>query len=92
MVGLNVLALSGYFVCGITETCCDAPGVGGICCDVCENCTGGACITKADDTICGTGKFCCSGVCIDILSDENNCGGCGDHCDGTCINGVCDIA
>lgn len=45
---------------------------------------------------CSNTQACCNDVCIDILSDVNNCGGCGLVCDDGnpctfdyCINGVC---
>ncbi len=47
-------------------------------------CCGGKCK-------CNPGEACCDGKCIDITSDESNCGGCGIHCgeDEECCNGVC---
>jgi hypothetical protein len=31
----------------------------------------------------------CGGVCVDTATDPNNCGGCGNVCQGTCVNGGC---
>ena len=93
MLYLGTLLESGYLICGIEETCCDSPGAGGICCDVCEDCSGGACNPKGDNAVCGTGMKCCSDICIDILSDESNCGTCFNMCStppfNCCVNGQC---
>jgi hypothetical protein len=33
----------------------------------------------------------CNGECVDLMSDEENCGACGNQCphDSHCINGAC---
>ena len=40
---------------------------------------------------CAPGLVLCDGACIDIAADANNCGGCGNSCDGggTCSLGNC---
>jgi hypothetical protein len=42
---------------------------------------------------CSSGQGCCSGTCIDIQTDTNNCGACNNSCNGTtpgqCQNGSC---
>jgi hypothetical protein len=40
---------------------------------------------------CPTGQGCCSGTCIDLQSDVNNCGSCGNVCNSlqTCNSGQC---
>ena len=44
---------------------------------------------------CAGGQDCCNGVCMDVLSDEANCGSCGHTCAdsgngaGVCCNGQC---
>lgn len=44
----------------------------------------------ADSPSCGEGKAMCRGRCIDILSNQHNCGGCGNVCpQGACKQGVC---
>ncbi|MFA5723932.1 MAG: hypothetical protein WC979_06760 [Candidatus Pacearchaeota archaeon] len=53
--------------------------------DVCSagTCTGG--------TGCGT-QTCCTSGCINQLTDNNNCGSCGNNCTAqgkTCLNGIC---
>lgn len=97
MMWLGALLESGYLICQAAQTCCDSPGIGGICCTVCENCVSGACVTKSNNSVCGTGFVCCSGVCTPILSDPNNCGSCGNVCtapncvcnNGSCVEGAC---
>ena len=31
----------------------------------------------------------CNGACTDFATDENNCGGCGNVCSGSCVGGQC---
>ena len=40
---------------------------------------------------CPTGERLCSGVCVNTLTDHNNCGGCGNACatGSQCVNGSC---
>ncbi|PSM30957.1 Stigma-specific protein, Stig1, partial [Haliangium sp. UPWRP_2] len=40
---------------------------------------------------CPTGQTNCSGTCVNLQDDKNNCGGCGMVCNGTknCSGGVC---
>ncbi len=35
------------------------------------------------------GQTACNGACVDITSDPNNCGGCGQACSGSCVAGTC---
>ncbi|MCB9602988.1 MAG: hypothetical protein H6722_26735 [Sandaracinus sp.] len=39
---------------------------------------------------CRVGFELCDGRCVDLLSDPENCGGCGVVCLGACVEGVCD--
>ena len=43
------------------------------------------------DTKCSFGYDCCSGVCVNKLSDANNCGFCGNKCKSNlaCKSGLC---
>jgi hypothetical protein len=45
----------------------------------------GLCSNTPEDSDCG------GGVCVDLISDVNNCGSCGNGCDAgaTCCNGTC---
>lgn len=42
---------------------------------------------------CPSGQVCCSGTCVNLQTDPNNCGTCGNSCNGTtpgrCQNGGC---
>lgn len=70
--------------------CTDALGikacwdVGSILLDKCGSCT----------TRCPFGYLCCSGVCVDPLTNNNNCGFCGCVCPGnlSCRFGLCGYA
>jgi hypothetical protein len=41
--------------------------------------------------VCGSETNDCDGLCVDVLTDVNNCGGCGKVCLSgmSCINGTC---
>ena len=55
-------------------------------CGPCEERVDNYCVLKeaGKDTV-------CNGVCVDVLTDPNNCGSCGNVCVGgdTCQNGIC---
>jgi len=39
---------------------------------------------------CGEGRGCCNGTCVDLQTDETNCGQCGKACGGSpCLEGRC---
>lgn len=40
---------------------------------------------------CGEGKGCCDGKCVDLQTDESNCGACGEACPAgaTCVESAC---
>ncbi len=38
---------------------------------------------------CGWGELLCGDECVDVLWDADNCGGCGDTCNGDCYDGEC---
>jgi Flp pilus assembly pilin Flp len=45
-------------------------------------------------TTCPTGQTNCSGACVDLTADDNNCGSCGNVCPSTapaCIASVCTV-
>jgi hypothetical protein len=64
-----------------------------------DYCNNGTCYHEwhcQADADCDNGQACCSGACVDILFDENNCGGCGMVCaqgesceQGVCVSGGC---
>jgi hypothetical protein len=41
--------------------------------------------------VCPTGETDCSGTCVNLATDNNNCGSCGSVCLQSCIGGVCTI-
>ena len=57
---------------------------GSVCCGVNETCSNGVCA-------CSTGFTDCSGTCVNLTNDSNNCGTCGIACTSgeTCAAGVC---
>jgi hypothetical protein len=62
----------------------------GIACD--GTCTQGACVAFniPYEPPCPGNEVMCSAQCVDITSDNNNCGGCDHSCfDDTCQNGTC---
>lgn len=78
------------------------PGIGCGCYDT-EQLAGGRCVAKCTPE-CANGKQCvngacvcqspqamCSGTCLNLASDNNNCGACGKRCTGTktCKSCVC---
>ena len=88
--------------CGACGVACDV-GAGQACVDgVClvpacspacapgETCTGGGCSCGAVPA-CGAGSGCCGGTCLDLSSDDGNCGACGVVCGAglTCTGGTC---
>jgi len=45
----------------------------------------------SDGAACATGLADCGGSCVDLMTDDANCGACGLVCgDSTCVAGVCD--
>jgi uncharacterized protein YjbI with pentapeptide repeats len=78
--------------CGKATACCqtcvplhgDRCDLGGSCCAVGAECTGGVCVCPSDLTECGQ-------ACVDVDTDERHCGACGNACPSgeTCENGVC---
>ena len=58
-----------------------------IVCPQCRRCSGGLCVPdpSSEHTRCtsGGGSRCCGGNCVDVASNEGNCGGCGIACSAT---------
>ena len=71
-------------VCGPCESCQAVFG-GQICATTCtefENCEEGDCVS------CPSGLIACNGGCLDPSFDDDNCGSCGNSCDGKCDAGL----
>jgi hypothetical protein len=90
----------GPATCG--QGCCNAAGAclngtsnnacgeGGVACTACgagQICQNHECVAEPPD--CPTGQTLCSGVCVNLQSDPNNCGACGTVCARGCQNGTC---
>jgi hypothetical protein len=45
----------------------------------------------AEASACAAGKVSCAGACVDPLTDDGNCGGCGLSCPGGCSMGECTV-
>jgi hypothetical protein len=72
---------------------CEEGQEAGVCCAAGDTVTcvvGGICCSSAQ---CDEGDTCCSGQCVDLQTDPDNCGGCGPEfaCDAgeTCSQGQC---
>ncbi|MCC6337061.1 MAG: hypothetical protein IT380_24095 [Myxococcales bacterium] len=65
------------------DTCTDKACVG-VVCPTGLSCSQGTCV-------CASGRLTCTGACVDPLTNEENCGGCGAPCgaDTTCVQGAC---
>jgi hypothetical protein len=72
-------ALSVCYQGACTERSCV-----GVTCEGGKQCSQGTCV-------CPTGRLTCSGACVDPLTDEAACGGCGRACGAaeTCAQGAC---
>jgi hypothetical protein len=66
---------------------------GGTACASGSACIGGTCQPPS----CPPDQAQCDGLCVDVMSDERHCGGCGTVCrpfffwQSTCVNGVCEF-
>ena len=67
---------------GTTTTCENA----GVTCPSGEKCTNGKCAASCLD-----GQVYCGGNCVDLQTDNYNCGACGTQCPSgqACVNGTC---
>ncbi len=57
-----------------------------------KNCPGNSCTPEGQTCGgCSSSETDCNGVCKDLKTDPNNCGGCGVYCGAgfTCTNGIC---
>jgi len=66
----------------------DACGTAGTACGGgTPNCAGGTCVMN-----CPGGTADCNNSCVDLDTDPQNCGACGDNCDveQVCVNGNCE--
>jgi hypothetical protein len=90
----------GPATCG--QGCCNAAGAclngtsnnacgeGGVACTACgagQICQNQECVAEPPE--CPTGQTLCSGVCVNLQTDPNNCGACGTVCGRGCQNGTC---
>jgi hypothetical protein len=93
--------------CAFGEKCCSGSCVSvrsndnncGACGNKCpadRTCVRGSCVCRVGracgvDKCCAFGLKCCSGSCVSLRSNDNNCGACGNKCpaDRTCSRGKC---
>ena len=56
------------------------------------NANGASCTFSHPSTgvTCPEGLTLCGTTCVNISSDDANCGGCGVTCDGNCVEGICE--
>jgi hypothetical protein len=82
---------TGFTVCCTPGKNCDP---GNVCNPDFIFCSSGSTVTTAATLAgepCTAGPNCCNGQCIDITTDPNNCGACGNKCASgtTCTAGTC---
>jgi hypothetical protein len=82
-ISVRAVRTAGAPNCGNPgQPCCGA----GVCYQAGTVCSaGGTCMA------CPTGQTDCSGRCVNLMTDLNNCGGCGNVCNEACVAGVCTI-
>lgn len=77
---------SGFLRCGDECHC----GSCGKTCSIDQDCISGACKAKA----CPSGQRSCGGTCVNLKSDQKNCGACGNFCNAKlefCSSGKCKL-
>ncbi|MHC4091383.1 MAG: hypothetical protein ACYSVY_14105, partial [Planctomycetota bacterium] len=88
--GVSVAVSGDTWVVGAPGESSSATGVDG---DQADNSAleSGAAYVFADTLDCPAGLTDCAGICVDLDSDEANCGGCGSPCDAgeICSGGAC---
>ncbi|MEZ4391795.1 MAG: hypothetical protein R3A48_11915 [Polyangiales bacterium] len=85
--GSGGCAQTGSIVCSGQGTRCTAvPRTSGSC----TSPVGGVCNTSGS-CVCASGNSLCSGRCVNLQTDRNNCGACGRACatNAACVSGVC---
>ncbi|WP_437307033.1 hypothetical protein [Sorangium sp. So ce388] len=80
----NSVTIPGPSCDGLSRS--DALGGGFARVTVTYDCGGGSTCLPPETACVGPGG---DTVCVDLSSDEANCGGCGDVCSGRCVAGVC---
>jgi len=84
---------------GVCRSLAQDPENCGACGQVCgsnSGCVQGVCVTgatcpSATSCSCPTGQGACGSACVDMQTDQRNCGECGDVCGGTCTAGRCAV-
>ena len=96
LAGMLGLAAAGLTVSGadaaVRRTC--RPLAAG--CLRNAQCCSGLCDTRRttprnrrNRCVCPDGLVSCGTTCADLMSDDDNCGACGNACAGTCVSGIC---
>lgn len=91
---LTTSAALGLLACSSSSNNSTPPGDGGMTSTDGEMTSDGGTTpmdASAEANACGAGMISCSGMCLDPMTDDANCGGCGLSCAGGCSKGECRV-
>jgi hypothetical protein len=87
-VGGDCTCFGGQTACGAS---CVLTGSDENNCGRCGNICGAGQTCQTGTCACSGATELCGGSCVNTATDEANCGRCGATCDGTCVDGICEL-